>query len=85
MQGTWTVIKEFVGKKKVISRFLKKIIVDDKEITDTFIIAERFNNHFVDIRPKLAPKIPQTSKHHSQYINAATSSLQQIEISEEEF
>ena len=40
---------------------------------------------FVDGGPTLASKIPVTSKHHSQYINAATSSLEQTEISEEEF
>ena len=40
---------------------------------------------FVDVGPTLGSKIPVTSKHHSQYINAATSSLEQTEISEEEF
>ena len=33
----------------------------------------------------LASKIPKTSKYHSQYINAATSSLQNTEISGKEF
>ena len=33
----------------------------------------------------LASKIPKTSKYDSQYINAATSSLQNIEISGKEF
>ena len=35
--------------------------------------------------PNLASKIPVTNEHHSQYMNAATSSLEQTEISEEEF
>ena len=84
--GTWwSIIKEVIRKKKVISCFPNKLILDNKEITDTSIIAEKFNNYFAAIGPKLASKIPQTSKHHSQYINAATPSLQQIKISEEEF
>ena len=49
------------------------------------VFAEEFIIFFVDGGPTLASKIPVTSKHHSQYINAATSSLEQTEISEEEF
>ena len=37
------------------------------------------------MRPTLTSKIPVTNKHYSQCINAATSSLEQTEISEEEF
>ena len=33
----------------------------------------------VDVGPTLGSEIPVTSKHHSQYINAATSSLEQTE------
>lgn len=39
----------------------------------------------IEIGPNLASKIPQTNKYHAQYINVATSSLQQTEFSEEEF
>ena len=44
-------------EKKVVSRFPNKLIVDNKEITDTSITAEKFSNYFVDIGPKLASKI----------------------------
>ena len=77
LKGTWCVIKEVTGKKKVNLRFVNKLIADNKEITDTSFIA--------DIGSKLTSKILQTNKHHLQYINTATSLLQQIEISEEEF
>ena len=84
LKGTWSVVKEVIWKKKVVSRFHNKLIVDNKEITDTFLTAEKSNNYFAGIGPMLASKIPQTSKYHSQYINAAKSSLQNIEISGKE-
>ena len=85
IKGTWTVIKEVIGKKKVLSSFPTRLIVDNKEITDSSTIAEKFNKFFVDIGPKLASKIPSTINRHTEYIEPAASSLQQITISEEEF
>ena len=35
LKGIWNVIKEIIGKKKLISRISGKLIVDNKEITDT--------------------------------------------------
>ena len=67
LKGTWSVIKEVIQKKK--------IIVDNKEITDTSVIVRKFNNFFVNIRANLASKIPQINKHHSQYINSYKSLL----------
>ena len=47
---------------------------------NTVTQALRMNFFFVvDLGPTLGSKIPVTSKHHSQYINAATSSLEQTE------
>ena len=60
MKGTWSVITEVIGKYKVVSYFPNKLIVDNEEIADTFITAEKLNNYLADIGPKLASKIPQT-------------------------
>ena len=81
-KGTWNVIKDVIRKKKVISCIPSKLVVYNKEITDTLVIAEKFDV-FVDVGPNLAYKISQRNKSHLQYINATTSSLQQTEISEE--
>ena len=81
-KGTWNVIKEVIRKKKVISYIPSKLVVYNKEITDTSVIAEKFSV-FVDVGPNSAYKISQTNKSHLQYINAITSSLEQTEISEE--
>ena len=40
--------------KKVISSFPNKLIVDNKEITDTSSYAGKINNCFADIGSKLA-------------------------------
>ena len=50
LKGTWRVIKEFIRKKRVISRFFNKLIVDNKEITDASIMVEKCN-YFDDIGP----------------------------------
>ena len=60
LKGTWSVITEVIGKYKVVSYFPNKLIVDNEEIADTFITAEKLNNYLADIGPKLASKIPQT-------------------------
>ena len=84
-KGTCSIIKEVIGEKKVISRFPNKSIIDNKEITDTSIILENFNNYFVDIGPKLASIIPQASKCYLVYLTTVPSSKQYIEIRGEEF
>ena len=74
-----------MGEKKLISRFPNKSIIDNKEITNTSIIVENFNNYFVDIGPKLASIIAQASKRYLVYITIVPSSKQYIEIRGEEF
>ena len=73
LKGAWSIIKEVIEKKKVASGFPNKLIVDDKEITDTSITVEKCNHYFVDIGPKLASKISGTNKHHLEYMNVNTS------------
>ena len=66
LEGIWNVIKEIIGKKKLISHISSKLIVD-KEITDDSVFAEEFDNFFVDMGPNLASKIPVLKKHHWQF------------------
>jgi len=58
MTKTWKVIKEIIGKSKVVSNSLpRKVIVDELEICDQKTIPEKFNNFFVNVGPKLASKV----------------------------
>ena len=60
IKGTWNIIKDVIGKKKIRSFFPSKITVDI-EIKDSLLIAENsfFNNFFADIDPKFASEILQ--------------------------
>ena len=39
LEGAWNVVKEVIGKRKVRSLLLNKIIADNIEITDSLLIA----------------------------------------------
>ena len=55
-KGTWNVIEDVIRKKKAISCIPSKLVLYNKEITDTSVIAEKFNV-FADVGPNLAYKI----------------------------
>ena len=59
IKKTWYVIKEAIGKTRCNNQtiFPKKVLIDEKIITNPKIIAGTFSNFFIDIRPKLAHKI----------------------------
>ena len=52
-------LKKLSGKQDTITKqfFPKKVLIDEKIITNPKIIAEKFNSLFIDIGPKLAQKI----------------------------
>ena len=63
IKKTWEVIKEIIGKTKMINNNLsEKFFVSGKNILDKKEIANKFNNFFVKIGLKLAKKT-QTSKY----------------------
>ena len=67
---TWEVMKEIVGKTKIIiDNFPKEIVLDNNEvISDKNRIADEFNKFFVSIGPKLANKIPKNRKNYQSYL-----------------
>ena len=67
---TWEVMKEIVGKTKIITdNFPKEIVLDNNEvISDKNRIADEFNKFFVSIGPKLANKIPKNRKNYQSYL-----------------
>ena len=56
LEGTWNVIKEVIGKRKVRFLPLNKIVVDNIEITDSLLIAKKYNNFAADIGPNWLQK-----------------------------
>ena len=56
MKKTWEVIKESIGKKKYSrENFPNKLVINNKDMTNIDLIAEKnLNTYFSDIGPKLA-------------------------------
>ena len=46
VKDTWDIIKEFLEKRKVISPFFNKIIIDNIGIKVSLLIVEKFDNSF---------------------------------------
>ena len=62
-------IKECIGKKKYNhENFPKKLVINNKDITNVDLIAENFNKYFSDIGPKLAKNIEVSSIDFRSYI-----------------
>ena len=69
IKKTWEVIKECIGKKKYNhENFPKKLVINNKDITNVDLIAENFNKYFSDIGPKLAKNIEVSSIDFRSYI-----------------
>ena len=69
VKKTWTVIKDVIGKSKCTqNNFPKKIIHESKTITDSHIIAQKFNSFYTNIGPNLAKKIENSSISFESYI-----------------
>ena len=49
--------KEVIGKRNVISEFPNKLVINDIEITDKILIADRSNKPYGIIGPELASRI----------------------------
>src|SRR6218665_1531990 len=60
IKHTWNVIKTII-KSKPTENLIESLTVDCKSITDSEIMAEKFNNYFTGIAHNLASKIPQSN------------------------
>ena len=84
LRKTWQIIKGVISKNKrnAISR---SFTVDSTTITDEKIIADRFNDFFINIGPNLASKIPNTNSDFKNYLpQANTNSIYLEPITEYE-
>ena len=60
MKGTWKILKQSVNKGNNATTCIDSIVHENQTITDTKLMPEIFNDHFVDIGEKLANKIDET-------------------------
>ena len=57
-------------KRKNQQSFMKKIFVEEKEITEIKSIAKNFNRYFTEIEPTLAAKVDSSSANFHKYLEA---------------
>ncbi|XP_057302747.1 uncharacterized protein LOC130636914 [Hydractinia symbiolongicarpus] len=74
---TWSVIKKIIDKTKDnIEKFPKQLIIENGLTLQKDKIANKFNEFFINVGPKLAAKIPSTTKTHSSYLDTCDTNEQ---------
>ena len=58
LKKSWQIIKSIIGKNQSDKVIIHKFKVDNKIIMDPVVIANSFNNLYVNIGPSLASKVP---------------------------
>ena len=85
IKKSWDVIKDIIGRAKSTKGiFPKRMIIDDKEISDQGKIANCFNKFFVDIGPKLASMIPEWQTKFDQYLNPHQTFMGEVNLTDDE-
>ena len=86
IKKTWQVIKEIIGKTKLISNNLpRRLIVNETEISDQKDIAKHFNEYFINVGPNLASNIPDTGQDFKSYLTENTLIQEESILTDEEF
>ena len=53
LQKTWRIMKEIIGKCKNVSNTLpRRIVIENQDLYESEIIAEKINNFFVNVGPQ---------------------------------
>ncbi len=68
LKKSWAIIKEIINKNKS-SATSSKFVIDNKITSDNNIIADTFNNFYVNIGPSPAQKITNQQRDPLSYIN----------------
>ena len=68
-----------------MTNFLKKLSINNEEIFNKQLIANHFNNYFINVGSNLAAKIPHSEKHFTSYLVESKEKLENNELNEKEF
>ena len=71
MSKQWSIIKEVINKKRA-SMISDQFVLNDKVVTDKSVIAESFNNYYVNIGPNLEKSIPDSTIDPLSYVSVQT-------------
>ena len=79
-------MKAAIGKSKICNdKFPKSLDINQKEITDKKIIAETFNELFINVGSNLADEIPPSSTNFESYLPNITTALSDKPLTKKEF
>lgn len=85
MKGTWKIINNVLNKNKSNVHNATEMKIGEKIENDSNVIAEGFNDFFVNIGPELANKIPSTKKTFNSFLyNPTIESLFLVPTDEQE-
>ena len=70
LKNMWDILKEIIGKKKNLTK-PEKFKVGNQEVTDKKVIANGFNNFFVNIGKTLSKHIPTNDNNPEAYIKSS--------------
>ena len=86
IKKTWAIINEVINKTNMKKNYLpRSLIVNNKTIYDKKLIAENFNDFFVNIGPKLAAKIEPATQNFNTYLHDYNQILLESELTDKEF
>ena len=69
IKKTWTTINEVLGREKAKDSLPKYFMSNGHILSDSFEIAQGFNDFFSNIGPELASQIPDSGKDFSEYLS----------------
>ena len=85
LKTTWKAMKEIIGKSKVFRQNLpNNLKINKKSITDKKIIADKFNQFFINLGPNLAAKIPPSNMNIDSYLPHVCTIFAEKSVTEEE-
>ena len=61
VKKTWSLINKIINKNKSNKNFPSAFSYNENDITDPYEIANKFNEYFANVGPKLAEKVPSSS------------------------
>ena len=67
LRNSWKIIKNIINKKKNVKK-TTRFMINGSKIEDPSLIAEAFNNFFINIGQVLDKKISTTTTHPTQFI-----------------
>ena len=78
-------MKEGIGKDKIFNNLLPKhLILNNRKVLGQKIIANSFNEYFVNVEPKLAGEIPQLQRSFEMYLKGSDCFFEEVTLSDEE-